>query len=259
MSAVPTGRFCWYELYTTDPDGAQAFYTKAVGWGTEGWGGGEPPYTMWTTAQGAIGGMMELPPPAREAGAPPHWIAYVSTADLDGTVARAKELGASVVWGPMDLPEVGRVAGLADPQGAMFALLQPATGAPGHDDPPRMGEVSWHELATDAWEDAWGFYSELFDWAKTDAMDMGEMGLYQMFGRGAHPLGAMFRRPPGIPMSNWLLYVRVPDVAAAVERVKEAGGQLLNGPMEVPGGDVIAQCMDPQGGMFAVHAVAQQG
>jgi hypothetical protein len=253
MTTVPRGRFCWHDLNTTDPDGAQAFYSKVIGWSTMPWEG-EEPYTMWTTTDGPIGGMMALPQAAKDAGAPTHWISYVSTPDLDATLTRAQALGGTLVWGPEDVPEVGRIAGLADRQGAHFALFQPSGDSPGSDEPARVGEASWHELATDAWEDAWAFYSELFDWEKTEAMDMGELGMYQMFGRGAHPLGAMYPRPPEIPVSNWLVYVRVPDVAAAVERVKEAGGQLLVGPMEVPGGDIIAQCMDPQGGVFAVHA-----
>ncbi len=256
MAAVPRGRFCWHELLTTDPEAARAFYTEVIGWSTQEWEGGQP-YTMWTTAEGPIGGLMELPPPARDAGAPTHWVTYVSTPDLDATVARAQELGGNLVWGPMETPTVGRMAGLSDPQGAHFAVFQPDGDAPGHDEPAHPGEASWHELATDGWEKAWDFYSDLFDWVKTDAMDMGEMGTYQIFGRGAHPLGAIFPRPPQVPVPNWLVYVRVPDVAAAVERVKKAGGQLLNGPMEVPGGDMIAQCMDPQGGMFAVHHSAQ--
>lgn len=253
MAGTPRGRFCWYELYTSDTAGAKAFYPKVTGWGTEDWEGGEQPYTMWTTGDGPMGGMMDLPPEAAEAGAPPHWISYVSTPDVDATVGRAKELGASLVWGPVDVPQVGRMAGLSDPQGAHFAVFQPEDETPGHDDPPRLGEASWHELATDGWEDAWSFYAELFDWQKADAMDLGEMGTYQLFGRGARPLGAMFDRTPQIPVPNWMVYIRVPDVAAAVERVKEAGGQLLNGPMEVPGGDQIAQCMDPQGAAFALH------
>ena len=59
---------------------------------------------------------------------------------------------------------------------------------------------------------------------------------------------------PGPPF--WLYYIRVDDVGAAVERVKSLGGQVLNGPMQVPGGDVVAQCCDPQGGAFALHATA---
>ena len=69
-------------------------------------------------------------------------------------------------------------------------------------------------------------------------MDMGEGGMYQMYGRGAHPLGGMFNRPPEMPWSSWLFYITVSDVNAAVDKVKALGGQILNGPMEAPGGDV---------------------
>lgn len=252
------GRFMWYELLTSDPAAATRFYGDVVGWGAEPWEGGENPYTMWTTGRGPVGGVMQLPEEAVASGAPPHWIAYIGTPDVDATLERAKELGAHVLWGPMDIPEVGRMAGLADPQGAVFAVYTPANEPPeGSDADPTPGCFSWHELATEDWEAAWAFYSELFGWEKTDAMDMGEGNMYQMYGRGGpRPLGGMFDRPPEMPVSAWMLYAMVPDVAAAVEAAKAGGGQVLNGPMEVPGGDLIAQCMDPQGAMFAVHATA---
>ncbi len=88
-------------------------------------------------------------------------------------------------------------------------------------------------------------------------MDMGEAGIYQMFGRGAHPIGGMFNRPQEMPVSAWLHYIRVADVEVAVDKVKELGGTLLSGPMEVPGGDKVAQCRDPQGVAFALHATVQ--
>ena len=255
MAKIPQGRFCWYELLTTDPKAAPDFYGKIAGWGTMPWEGGGPPYTMWMNGEGPIGGIMQLPDEATAAGAPPHWLAHVSTPDLAATTAKVKKLGGEVV-NQMKIPTVGEFAIIRDPQGAAFSAFQSEGDAPGHDEPARLGEISWHELATDGWEDAWTFYSGLFDWQKADAVDMGEMGLYQMFTRGAHPVGAMFNRPPEMPVSSWVYYVRVPDVDAAAEAVKEHGGQVLNGPMEVPGGDWIAQCMDPQGAMFAVHASA---
>jgi predicted enzyme related to lactoylglutathione lyase len=135
----------------------------------------------------------------------------------------------------------------------VFCAFQPATYTPGHDGPPAIGEFSWHELATTDWEAAWTFYSKLFGWQKADAMDMGEMGTYQMYHRGAHPLGGIFNKPPEMPVSCWVLYVRVPDVAAAVSQVTAMGGKVLMGPMEVPGGDLVAQCSDPQGALFALH------
>lgn len=253
MAGTPKGRFGWHELYTSDPVAAQAFYTNVIGWTTQIWEGGPEPYTMWVAGEVPMGGVMKLPPQAVEAGAPPNWVAYVTTPDADATIARAKQLGGSLVWGPFDVPTVGRFGGLTDPQGAHFAILQPSGDPPGHDGASAMGEVSWHELATTDWEAAWAFYSDLFDWQKADAMDMGEMGTYQMFGRGAHPLGGLFNKPPQIPVPNWLPYVRVPDLDASLERVRAGGGQVLNGPMEVAGGDRIAQCMDPQGAAFALH------
>ena len=118
-----------------------------------------------------------------------------------------------------------------------------------------MGEVSWLELATDDWEAAGNFYSTLFGWVQTDHMDMGDMGRYQMFGRGAHPIGGMFNRPPEVPVPAWWCYMRVADVPAAVEAGRASGGQIMTEPMEVPGGsDVIAHIIDPQGAAFAVHA-----
>jgi predicted enzyme related to lactoylglutathione lyase len=120
--------------------------------------------------------------------------------------------------------------------------------------PPPVGHFSWHELATTDPEAAFAFYADLFGWEKTSAMDMGPMGVYQMFGPGGVPFGGIYRKPaeqPGPPA--WLHYARVPDTNAAVETVRQKGGQVLNGPMEVPGGDMVAMILDPQGGPSAVH------
>ena len=92
-------------------------------------------------------------------------------------------------------------------------------------------------------------------------MDMGGGNTYQMFGRGGDSLGGIFTKTPEMPMPGppgWLLYISVADIDAAVAQAGTSGGQVLNGPMEVPGGDLVAQCMDPQGAAFALHAVASQ-
>ncbi|MDE2874376.1 MAG: VOC family protein [Gemmatimonadota bacterium] len=249
MSDKPLGRFSWHEIMTTDTDAARDFYPKITGWGTSMWDGGEMPYEMWMNGEMPVGGLMDLPAPD----VPPCWLAYVSTPDLDATMAKVRDLGGSIM-GEMAVPEVGRFAVIADPQGGVIAVIEPEGDAAGHDGPPELGEFSWHELATTDADAAWAFYSEVFGWEATARMDMGDMGFYQTFGGGRHPLGGIMNGPPGMPAPGWLLYVRVPDVHAAVETVKASGGQILNGPMEVPGGDTIAQCMDPQGIAFAVHA-----
>lgn len=257
MSDIPKGRFVWYDLMTTDPKGAQSFYKDVIGWGTAPFDG-PMPYTMWTNGETPIGGVNDLPDDAKKSGAPPHWLSYVATPNVDDTVAQAKGLGAQVMVAPQDIPTVGRFAILADPMGAAFAVFTPASESPGHDGPPEKGEFSWHELTTDDPEKAWDFYSALFDWEKTDSFDMGpEQGPYQMYGRAGEgmPLGGIFKRPKEMPANAWLYYARVDDVHETVEKVKAKGGQVLNGPMEVPGGDFVAQCMDPQGSAFAVHSI----
>ena len=249
--AKPRGRFVWFDLMTTDPAAAPAFYSRVTGWGTAQFPG-PTPYTMWTSGGAPLGGVMKLP---TDAGGPPHWLAYISTPDVDQTVQLAVDLGARVVVPATNIPTVGRFAVLADPHGAVFAVFTPEASAPGHEGEAELREFSWHELSTHDYPAAFRFYERLFAWEKTSAMDMGEAGMYQMFGRNGVVLGGMFNSSPQMPAPpGWLHYVLVDDVNRAVDVVTSDGGQLLNGPMEVPGGDWIAQCMDPQGAMFSVHA-----
>jgi predicted enzyme related to lactoylglutathione lyase len=248
------GRFVWHDLMTTDPDAAKAFYTAVAGWGTQVWEASTPPYIMWTAGETAIGGARRLPDEAVASGAKPHWLAYVSVPDVDATVARAQELGAKVMVKPTDIPTVGRYSVLSDPQGASIAVFKPSNAQPAPEGMPPVGDFSWHELATTDAEAAFRFYSELFGWEKTTSMDMGAMGVYQMYGRNGQTLGGMLNKTaemPGPPA--WLHYIRVPDVHKAAEAIRSHGGQVIHGPMEVPGGDEIVMGIDPQGGMFAVH------
>lgn len=256
MSNIPRGRFVWYQLNASDVDAARDFYTDVIGWKTQLWEEGDgPPYTMLVNEAGPVGGIMAMPEDAR--GAPQHWLAYVSTPDVDKTVMQARDHGAQVHVPPSDLA-VGRFAVLADPQGAAFAVFAPNEPPEDTAFAPQRGDVSWHELLTTDYEKALGFYSELFEWEKTESMDMGETGIYQMYGRHGKSLGGMFNKSPEMPAPpNWTLYFMVGDVNERVERIKSLGGQILNGPMEVPGGDLIAQCLDPQGGAFAIHSVTE--
>jgi predicted enzyme related to lactoylglutathione lyase len=236
---------------TTDPDKAAGFYPRITGWGTTPWQG-PTPYTMWTNKSVPIGGVMKLP---AGAGAPPHWLAYISTPDVDGTIAQGTALGATVIAPASDVPTVGRYAVMADPQGATFALYAPAGEAPGPSGPPKRGDFSWHELATVDAPAAFAFYEALFGWQKTTAVEMGEAGVYQMYGVDGQDLGGMYKRPADMPgPSSWLHYIMVDDVQRAVETTKDRGGQVVSGPLEVPGGDWIAVGIDPQGAVFAVHA-----
>jgi predicted enzyme related to lactoylglutathione lyase len=248
------GRFVWHDLMTSDPEAAKAFYTAVTGWGTQTWEGSNPPYEMWTAGETPIGGSMRLPAEAVAGGAQPHWLAYVAVPDVDAAVARAQELGAKVMRQPTDIPTVGRFAVIADPQGASIAVYKPANEQPEPEGMPPVGDFSWHELATTDYEAAFRFYSELFGWEKTTSMDMGAMGVYQMYGRNGQTLGGMLNKSAEIPgPPAWLHYTRVADAHKAAETIRSHGGQVIHGPTEVPGGDLIVLGIDPQGGAFAVH------
>lgn len=255
----PTGRFVWHECLTTEKEKAKAFYLAVTGWTAEVWGGGGEPYTMWVNGDRPLGGLMELPDEAVAAGAPPQWLGYVASPDVEATAQKAQSLGAKVLAGIMEIPQVGRMVVLSDPQGATFAAYTPERDAPGRDGPPGNGDISWNELATSDLDAGFLFYQALFGWERKDSMDMGEAGTYQMFGRPgeAFPLGGIYRKPPEMPgPPTWLYYVSVPEIEAAIDRVNIRGGRVLNGPMEVPGGDRVAQCVDPQGAVFALHMMA---
>ncbi len=245
------GRFAWYELMTTDPIGARAFYPHVTGWTTETMDIGPMPYQLWKAGDKPFGGVMELPAPAKAMGAPTHWLGYLCSPDTDASVARAVELGATTYMGPMSIPTVGRVAILADPQGAVIGFYTPETTA----SPERgLGRPSWHELMTEDAEAAWSFYSELFGWVVMQDMDMGPHGTYRMYGTpDGVMLGGIMKRPEQMPKSAWNYYIQVPNLEEAIAGATSHGATLVNGPMDVPGGDRVANLIDPQGGHFALH------
>jgi predicted enzyme related to lactoylglutathione lyase len=243
------GRFVWHELMTPDTSGAHAFYAKVVGWKTQPWEH-DPSYQMFAAAGGPLGGSVQ------DSGAP-HWLHYVGTPDIDATVAAVKNRGGSVKKEITSMPSGGKYAVLADPQGADFGVYYHPMDV-GKESAPKRGEFSWHELATSDWNAAIGFYSAVFGWEKMAEHDMGpDMGKYVLFGSNGVQRGGMFNKPASMPGGpGWLGYVRVKDVNDAVKKAKGARGTLVNGPMEVPGGDWIAQFVDPYGAMFAVHTLA---
>jgi predicted enzyme related to lactoylglutathione lyase len=247
-NAEVLGRFVWHELLTNDTAGAAAFYPKVLPWRTAP--SSMPGYTIWMAGQTQIGGLMALP---SEAGStPPHWLVYVGTPNVDSTCSQAQGLGARVVKPPADIPNVGRFAVLSDPQGATFAVFTPGGGPPPGGS-PAQGTFSWHELATTDVAAALRFYGQLFGWTKGPGHDMGGMGIYQLFQHGGTQVGGICNVQGPSTAPSWLSYVHVADSGRAVAAGKAAGGRLLHGPMEVPGGSWIAMMMDPQGGAFAVQ------
>lgn len=246
------GTFIWYELATTDLEGAIAFYGDVAGWRAEQFGGGAPPYWIWSAGGAGLGGVMALTSEAARANPSPHWIGYVKVDDVDAATAKALALGATSCVPPHDIPTVGRISMFADPEGALLALIAPE--GPDRPTPAGPGHVVWRELLADDTETELRFYAELFGWKETRSFDMGGDGAYRIWGKGGREQGGMFERPADYPLApHWLFYVHVDDLDAAVARVRRAGGKIWNGPMAIPSGQRIAQCQDPAGAVFALH------
>ena len=248
------GRHVWSELMTTDTKAAESFYDKVVGWTSEPFGNSPQPYTRFTRSGGAgVAGLMERPAGMNM---PPFWSMYIAVPNFADAVATIKRLGGSELSGVIDIPTVGRMQMMKDPQGAAFYIIQPEPRDNPPDRDPEVGEASWLELYTSDQPAATKFYQNLFGWEPTEAMDMGDMGKYQMFNRGPRMIGGMMNKPKEMAQvpPHWGIYFRVPDINAAAERVKANGGTIINGPMEVPGGDQIFTAVDPQGAVFSLHA-----
>lgn len=254
MATTPS-KFIWYELMTSDTDAAASFYKNVVGWEVSPFESSEHPYSIFSAAQIGIGGLMPIPDSACAAGAQPSWSGYIRVDDVDAATKRVTQAGGSVLRPPEDIPDVGRFSVVADPHGAMFMLFKNAGNASGQPVAPGTpGHIGWHELHAGDGVGAFAFYAELFGWTKAEAMDMGPMGIYQLFAVDGVPVGGMMTKTAQTPRPFWLFYINVDAIDAALERVVASGGHLVAGPHEVPGGSWIVQCTDPQGAMFALVA-----
>ena len=248
------GRFLWQELRSRDPDAAAGFYTRVMPWKSQPFAPGGD-YTVFVTDDGArmMAGAAKLGDEASAAGSRPQWVGSIGSNDVDATVAQAVALGARVVQPAADMPNVGRIALIADPQGGLFGVYKPAQEPHAGEAP--HGGYSWHEFAAPDMEAGFDFYAALFGWQVLSRMDMGPMGTYLIYGREGKQEGGMYRIPPGKAQhAGWLPYVSVKSADHAARAAVAAGGQIANGPMDVPGGR-IAQLLDPQGVMFAVHSL----
>lgn len=245
--------FVWYELMTTDPKAAEGFYSKVVGWKPQAADQPDMSYTLLLSSDVPTAGLMTLDKEACDAGARPAWVGYVGVDDVDATVGRVTKAGGKVHVPSTDIPNIGRFGMVADPQGAVFNLFKPVSDMPRPPaDMAAPGLVGWHELMAADGDKAFAFYADLFGWTKDEAIDMGAMGRYQLFAAGGAAIGGMMTKPAEVPAPFWGYYFQVDAVGAALERLKAAGGTVINGPMEVPGGSWIVQGVDPQGAMFSL-------
>ena len=254
------GDFIWYDLMTTDAAAAKKFYGALLGWTFQDSGQDGMAYHVISAKDQSIGGLMPISAEMSAGGAQPCWMGYINVDDVDAAAKALKSAGGTVHRQAWDIPGAGRMAFVADPQGAMFYIMKPTPPAGNPNavstafsyDTPMVGHCAWNELATTDQDAAIAFYTGLFGWRQEGDMDMGPMGKYKFLYQGEKMLGAVMNKPEEMPVVMWSYYFRVPSIDAALETIKAHNGQVLNGPDEIPGGEFTVSCLDPQGAPFAL-------
>lgn len=248
----PHGSFVWYELLTSDHAAAKSFYDSVVGWDIETTANNPMDYRMIRTGKGNAGGVMQIADNMRGHGAKPTWLGYVGVDDVDATVSKAEGLGAKAMMPAFDVPGVGRMAMIADPQDIPIYVMRGESAENSNAfSPEEHGHGAWNELSTTDLDAAKRFYTELFGWTLGDVMPMGEIGDYQFIDHGSETIGAMMKAQGGAHPS-WNYCFRTDNVDRGLEAIKAGGGEVTYGPADVPGGLRVVQAFDPEGAAFMI-------
>jgi uncharacterized protein len=252
-TSYPPGTFSWVENATTDQHGAKSFYAQLLGWEyDDNPVGDDVVYSMAKLGDKFVAAISPQMGDEREQGVPPHWNNYVTVEDVDAVAGRVTALGGQLLAPPFDVLDVGRMAVLMDPTGAVLCLWQPRRhiGA-GLVNVP--GALTWNELATRDPDTAKTFYGELFRWGFES---VGEGVPYWVIRNGDRSNGGIRligdELPAEVP-AHWLPYFVVEDVDAALEKVTANGGQVLAPKMSVTETGSFAAVRDPAGAVFAIY------
>jgi uncharacterized protein len=247
VERYPNGVFCWIDLGTTDLAGAKAFYGELFGWEFEDRPAGDGEVYTLCRLQGRDVAGIHRHDPEEGIG----WASSVAIDELEAVTSRARELGATVLAEPFDVPGAGRTAVLRDPSGAVVSLWQPR-GHAGAGLVNEVGTWTWNELVTPDLPAAKAFYAELFGWGVQDipgpfprtSFSLGDL----LVGGGHAPA------PQEEPAPRWTISFRVADADQSAARAQELGGSVLLPPMDIPAGR-FAVVADPAGASFSVTAV----
>ena len=256
------GAFIWYELMTPDPAAAKTFYDAVVGWDIDAHNtvpDGSMDYRMINRSDGGhAGGVLGMDEAMQANGARPIWLGYVHVPDVDAAVSHMVNAGGEAHMPARDMPGVGRLAMVSDPEGAVLYLLKPTPPA---GDPDATSDVFSPEKAQHVrWNELWAFdpvaeiklYSDLFGWTQEGEMEMGPMGKYRFIHHDGVGIGAVGQAQKDGDGPRWSTFFGVDDIDRAVAAVKAGGGTVSGEPQQVPGGEYSTYCRDPHGAAFGL-------
>lgn len=245
-----TGKFVWFDYVAPDIKKAQGFFGELFHWKTQEVPAAAHgvPYTMIALGDQTIGGYVPTPEGAPKIG---HWVSSLAVRDANATCAQIVSLGGKVHKQPEKMGEYGSMAIVADPQGGVFALWQPAKDEGTGDYKDLPGAFCWNELAAKDPVKAVAFYTQLG--FTEEKMDMGTMTYHVLNRDGKARAGVMQTPMPDAPQA-WMPYVQVKDVDATVAKATKLGAQIHMPPNDVPGVGRLAIFTDPQGGWLGLLA-----
>ena len=243
------GTFCWLELATTDRAKAVDFYTNLFGWTKQDddlpTGG---VYTTFNLGDRPVAAAYDQSDEERSGGIPAHWNLYVSVDDVDKTAAVGQSAGGTVLMQPFDVMDIGRMAVLADPTGAVINLWQPGQ-VHGFAVRDEHGSFTWAEVLTSDTDRDAKFYGELFGWS-SEVVEMGGGPPYTIFSRDGKQIAGMMAMPDTPP--NWMIYFEVNDAEGITKAASSSGAQVQREPTAIPDVGTFAVFSDPQGAVFAI-------
>lgn len=253
------GAPCWLDLGTTDTAAARDFYARLFGWDYEVGGPESGGYIQALLGGKRVAGIYELMPEMREQGVPPNWTTYLYVDDVDDVAKRVSDAGGAVVMGPMDVMAEGRLLIAQDPTGAIFGGWQPGNHH-GAEVTDAHGTMTWSEVLTRDADRALAFYVSIFGY-ETEVPELGG-GTYTLLKVDGRPVAGLMAMPEQVPAEvppHWMPYFAVDDADATLQAATAAGGQVVNGPIDMPTVGRFATLLDPQGAAFSIIKNAEQG
>ena len=245
------GKFIFATLVTPDLAAAKSFYGRLFGWTFQDVPGGNAPYAQAMLNGDTVGALVQKPMPPGER-RQPAWIQYLATTDVDAAAAATTSAGGRVLSKPHDLPNRGREAILADPQGAVFGALASSSGDPPDTLKP-VGEWIWHAaIATDPMADA-AFYKTVFG-EQIEPLPQTPGETHVLLVTEEYARASVNSLPVARPdlHPHWLGFVRVPDASAAAAQVTALGGHVVVQPQMDRHGGKVAVVTDPLGAAFGL-------